>query len=272
MACLNLEGIVMLVLSRRHKEKIVFPNLGITVEVLKTNGRVAQLGIKAPKEVAILRGEVADRQSFTPAESDEAASRREHELRNRLNSLGLTLEVLQRRVHRGERDGIESMLNQAIKELQSLDSGARSVARTDIDLPHSNRDVQADRPQKSALLVDDSVNERTLLAELLDLSGFDVFAVPDGREALRFLRSGRQFPNFVLLDMCMPNMDGVETVTEIRSDPALVEAGFKLFAVSGADRNDLQISIGPNGVDRWFSKPVDAKVLISEMTSELQIV
>jgi CheY-like chemotaxis protein len=121
------------------------------------------------------------------------------------------------------------------------------------------------------LLVDDSVNERTLLAELLQLSGFDVFAVPDGREALHFLRTNRRTPDFILLDMCMPNMDGVETVAEIRSDPELCVADFKLFAVSGADRNELQVEIGPNGVDRWFSKPVDAKFLIREMTSELQI-
>ncbi len=261
----------MLVLSRRQKEKIVFPNLGITVEVLKTNGRVAQLGVDAPKEVAILRGEIASRMESPTAAAVSRSEKREHDLRNRLNSLGLTLEVLQRRLQRGERDGIDSMLGRAIEELQALDSGARPPKMPDLDCSRPGSESDSAKPARSALLVDDSVNERTLLAELLHLSGFDVFAVPDGREALTFLRSGRQTPSFILLDMCMPNMDGVETIAEIRSDPALTDSPFKLFAVSGADRNDLQVEIGPNGVDRWFSKPVDARILIREMTSELQV-
>lgn len=261
----------MLVLSRRQKEKIVFPNLGITVEVLKTNGRVAQLGIEAPKEIAILRGEVATRMESASAQQANGSGPSEHELRNRLNSLGLTLEVLQRRLQRGESDGIESMLGNAIQELRRLDCGAGSLLSPAADWSGPKTPAVPQQSPRSALLVDDSVNERTLLAELLHLNGFDVYAVPDGREALNFLRSGRHLPDFVLLDMCMPNMDGVETIAEIRSDPDLTDAGFKLFAVSGADRNDLQVDIGPNGVDRWFSKPVDAKILIREMTSALQV-
>lgn len=48
----------MLVLSRRPEETIVFPELGITVEVIRTKGNTVRLGIKAPEEVRILRGEL----------------------------------------------------------------------------------------------------------------------------------------------------------------------------------------------------------------------
>ena len=50
----------MLVLSRRSEEQIVFPELGITVEVLRIKGNVVRLGIKAPDSVRILRGELHD--------------------------------------------------------------------------------------------------------------------------------------------------------------------------------------------------------------------
>jgi carbon storage regulator CsrA len=51
----------MLVLSRKETDKIVFPTLGITVEVLRIRGNVARIGIDAPSEVPIYRHELTDR-------------------------------------------------------------------------------------------------------------------------------------------------------------------------------------------------------------------
>ena len=48
----------MLVLSRKAEETIVFPELGITVEVIRTKGNTVRLGIRAPESVRILRGEL----------------------------------------------------------------------------------------------------------------------------------------------------------------------------------------------------------------------
>ncbi len=49
----------MLVLSRKQEEEIVFPELGISVRVLRTKGNQVRLGIKAPSDVRVLRGELA---------------------------------------------------------------------------------------------------------------------------------------------------------------------------------------------------------------------
>lgn len=48
----------MLVLSRRPGEKIVFPKLGISIEVLKLSGTVARIGITAPVDVEVHRKEI----------------------------------------------------------------------------------------------------------------------------------------------------------------------------------------------------------------------
>jgi len=48
----------MLVLSRRKGETIDFPELGISVEVIRVEGNKVRLGIKAPDSVRILRGEL----------------------------------------------------------------------------------------------------------------------------------------------------------------------------------------------------------------------
>lgn len=50
----------MLVLSRRPGQKVVFPRLGITIEVLGSKGSSVRLGINAPSDISILRDEVVD--------------------------------------------------------------------------------------------------------------------------------------------------------------------------------------------------------------------
>jgi carbon storage regulator CsrA len=56
---------VMLVLSRRLNEKLVFPGLNVTVQVLSVRGNVVRLGIDAPAEVQVLREELLARPNAT---------------------------------------------------------------------------------------------------------------------------------------------------------------------------------------------------------------
>jgi len=51
----------MLVLSRGNRQKIVFPTLGISMEVLQIAGNRVQLGIQAPAEIPVHRSEVVER-------------------------------------------------------------------------------------------------------------------------------------------------------------------------------------------------------------------
>jgi carbon storage regulator len=60
----------MLVLTRRVSDQILVPALGITVEVLSIKGNVVKLGIQAPQEVRVLRGELAG----TPPKSCQTTS------------------------------------------------------------------------------------------------------------------------------------------------------------------------------------------------------
>lgn len=50
----------MLVLSRRTHETISFPELGITVKVVKVKGKTVSIGIDAPDQIQILRGELVE--------------------------------------------------------------------------------------------------------------------------------------------------------------------------------------------------------------------
>ena len=74
----------MLVLSRKVNETVEFPELGITVEVVRVKGNTVRLGIKAPNSVRILRGElvgiVGEFEELAPAISVTEASHQELEL------------------------------------------------------------------------------------------------------------------------------------------------------------------------------------------------
>jgi carbon storage regulator CsrA len=76
----------MLVLSRRTSDKILIPSLGITLEVLSIKGNVVRLGISAPQEVRILRGELTGTEPRS-AEAPSAAERVDEKVPMRSSSL-----------------------------------------------------------------------------------------------------------------------------------------------------------------------------------------
>lgn len=247
----------MLILSRRPDEKVVLPNLGITIQVMRVAGKAVRLGIDAPPDVRILREEVADNDTEIEDIPPVLARRLRHELRNRLNTASLGLHVLQRRVELGATEDLEPTILKVINELQEIDSELQPK--------------QADQPSSSArgrraLIVEDNANESELLAAYLRMSGYEVDTVEDGLKAITYLKQNQQ-PDAVLLDMSMPRLDGPKTITSIRCEPKW--RGLKVFAVSGAERRDLGVRLGPQGVDRWFAKPVNAPQLVGEIDRAL---
>jgi CheY-like chemotaxis protein len=73
----------------------------------------------------------------------------------------------------------------------------------------------------TALVVDDSPDIRTILSYLLSDLGFTIVEAADGHDAVRVARQCQ--PDLILLDLCIPGLDGWEVVARLRSDPALEE-------------------------------------------------
>ena len=259
----------MLVLSRRENEKVVFANLGVSVEVLRLAGKVVRLGIEAPAEIQIIREELApptaNASSAKPAADVAPLTKTvRHAIRNRLNIASLGLQVLQRRLEAGDADAAEATIAKIFNELSEIDAALESSKPAG---PSKGESPQSPPRRRRALIVEDNPNESELLAACLRMSGYAVEVVADGFEALSYLDS-HEHPDFVLLDMAMPRCNGPQTVVSIRRNPALRD--LRLFAVTGADQRETGVAFGRLGVDRWFSKPVNARELIREMDRNLE--
>lgn len=250
----------MLVLARREKEKLVFPNIGVTVEILKISGRNVRVGIDAPPEVRVFRDEVTG--ASDPIDMDLLAAKSpgvsNHRLRNRLNKLQLGLHLLRRQSEQGLQAEGEETLQKVLAEFQTLDGEL-----TRPEGAPSGKDI------RRTLVVEDDKNEGELLAGILRMNGFHVDVANDGCDAMDYLASHGQ-PQIVLLDMHMPRCDGPETLSAIRRHPDY--RGLSVFGVSGRTPAEMGISVGPGGVDRWFTKPVNPEVLVRAMNRHLETV
>ena len=75
---------------------------------------------------------------------------------------------------------------------------------------------------REVLIVDDDLDAREALAELLEYRGFSVGSAANGREALNYLRNS-SLPRIIILDLMMPMMDGWEFLEHQSRDFALME-------------------------------------------------
>ncbi len=93
-------GPTMLVLSRDEKEKLVFPNLGVSIEVLQISRGRVRIGVDAPPEITVLRHELYE-ERLKSGQIQATVKRYSHDLRNKMNSANLNLILAKKLFRRG---------------------------------------------------------------------------------------------------------------------------------------------------------------------------
>lgn len=113
---------------------------------------------------------------------------------------------------------------------------------------------------KTVLIADDDVRNIFSLTKALELHGMNVIPAMDGKEALNTLKKDHKI-DIVLMDMMMPEMDGYESIREIRMIPEFKNLPV-LAVTSKAMMGDREKCIAVGASD-YISKPVDIDQLIS---------
>ena len=114
-----------------------------------------------------------------------------------------------------------------------------------------------DRP-RTILIVDDNLDLRDTLAELLTMAGFPVACAANGREALAYLRSG-PVPRVILLDLKMPLMNGWDFRAAQLQDPTL--ASIPVIVLSGGA--DIRDEVNGLDADAYIPKPANIDLLLA---------
>lgn len=119
---------------------------------------------------------------------------------------------------------------------------------------------------KKILIVDDEKDILELLDYHLTKEGFKTMKASNGKEALKIAKDF--LPDLVLLDLMMPEMDGIETCIEFREDNLL---NGTLIAILTARAEDYSQIAGLNaGADDYINKPIKPRVLISRIKALLR--
>ncbi|HEX9372434.1 MAG TPA: response regulator [Roseiflexaceae bacterium] len=115
----------------------------------------------------------------------------------------------------------------------------------------------------TVLIADDSPDIRTIMKYALIDLGFLVVEAADGLEAVRLARQCR--PALILLDLCMPGLDGWEVAARLRADPALEEV--PIIAMTAYDVSSAIRAAHTAGCQQVVSKPFDLHAVTRSITA-----
>jgi len=124
------------------------------------------------------------------------------------------------------------------------------------------------RPEREViLLIDDAPDTVRMIAEALDEAGYTVLVATDGATALKRLE--RITPDAVLLDACMPGMDGFETCRRLKQAPGMRTVPV-IFMTGLAETERLVEGLSAGGID-YLVKPVVPDELVARLQAHLRV-
>ena len=116
------------------------------------------------------------------------------------------------------------------------------------------------------LLVDDEPDILEIVSYNLMAEGYKVYTAKNGIEALE--KAKKKKPHLIILDVMMPEMDGIEACEAIRNTPELAHTLVAFLTARGEDYSQMAGFYA--GADDYITKPIKPKVLVSKVKSLLR--
>ena len=116
------------------------------------------------------------------------------------------------------------------------------------------------------LLVDDEPDILEIVGYNLSSEGYQVITAANGQEGVK--KAKKELPHLIILDLMMPEMDGIEACEIIRKNPDLKNTIITFLTARGEDYS--QVAGFDAGADDYITKPIKPKVLVSKVKALLR--
>jgi len=120
-------------------------------------------------------------------------------------------------------------------------------------------------PPQTILVIEDYSDTRELLSALLRNHGYAVVEAEDGIEGI--LKAGWLYPDLILMDLSLPEMDGVEAASRIHAQAKL--SRIPIFVVSAYLTEEVERDVRAAGCVEVFTKPFDPHALLEKIRTTL---
>jgi CheY-like chemotaxis protein len=115
------------------------------------------------------------------------------------------------------------------------------------------------------LIIEDYSDTRELLSTMLRRKGYKVIEAEDGLEGL--LKATAMYPDLIIMDLSLPEMDGVEASRRIHRQAKLTH--IPIFVVSAYLTEEVEKDVCAAGCVEVFPKPFDAELLLTKISARL---
>ena len=121
----------------------------------------------------------------------------------------------------------------------------------------------SDKHSHKVLVVDDDSDILELLKYNLEKEGYNVKTAEDGEKAVKLAKSFQ--PELILLDIMMPNQDGVETCRQLRELPEVSNTHITFLTARAEEYSE--VAAFDAGADDYISKPIKPRALMSRVSA-----
>ena len=176
-------------------------------------------------------------------------------------------EDLKSEISRLKRDEVQQYFRAAAESVKPLKQWAHDLKQEYAPQLESVRalNVMAECVQPIALVVDDDEFQHKIIGKILEDQNYHLVFASGGVEALRILRKIR--PDIVLMDVMMPDMDGLEVVRYMKSAPQL--ANIPIIMATGRSGKDTVMESLKVGATSFVVKPFDRNKLLDKLAQAL---
>jgi CheY-like chemotaxis protein len=175
---------------------------------------------------------------------------------------------LKNEINRLKREEIGQHLRGVAESVQPLRQWSQELVQECAPQLESVRALNASMAElirPTVLVVDDDEFQRKMVGKLLEAENYQMIYAGNGIEALTLLRKAR--PDLILMDVMMPEMDGLETTRRLKATPQ--HSGVPVIMITGQSEGKIVVDSLKAGASDFVVKPFNKNTLIDKVARAL---